>query len=292
MTTADEADKKARLERAREAGLFRYSLVQELLEPGLSQAERGWRARELAGRVHEGPGGRRVTVSYSTLTRWRRRYEEGGFDALVPSPRQPAPRTPEEVLALAEALKREKPGRTAAQVRRILQVTTGWAPSDRTLQRLFERLELDGPPPGPEEEQRALRPVRVHAAERDVDRGHAPRPGDRREEVVSFRVHRRPLPRRDGGPLGASRRRGPDGRGVPPGPAGPRRPESRLPGQRQRVRRRVAAARLRRPGHKAHPLPSREARGERENRALFPDCPGSVPRRGRRRGRRSRTWRR
>ena len=156
MTTADEADKKARLERARQAGLFRYSLVQELLEPGLSQAERGWRARELAGRVHEGPGGRRVTVSYSTLTRWRRRYEEGGFDALVPSPRQPAPRTPEEVLALAEALKREKPGRTAAQVRRVLQVSTGWAPSDRTLQRLFERLELGRRAPGQEEEQRAL----------------------------------------------------------------------------------------------------------------------------------------
>jgi putative transposase len=156
VTTADEADKKARLERARETGLFRYSLVQELLEPGLSQAERGWRARELAGRVHEGPGGRRVTVSYSTLTRWRRRYEEGGFDALVPSPRQPAPRTPQEVLALAEALKREKPGRTAAQVRRVLQVTAGWAPSDRTLQRLFERLELNRPALGPQEEQRAF----------------------------------------------------------------------------------------------------------------------------------------
>jgi putative transposase len=155
VTTADEADKKARAARAREAGLFRYSLVQELLEPGLSQAERGWRAREMAGRVHEGPGGRRVTVSYSTLTRWRRRYEEGGFDALVPSPRQPAPRTPEEVLALAEALKREKPGRTAAQVRRILQVTSGWAPSERTLQRLFERLELNAPVPE-QEEQRAF----------------------------------------------------------------------------------------------------------------------------------------
>jgi len=156
VTTADEADQRKRVERAREAGLFRYSLVQELLEPGLSQAERGWRARELAGRVHEGPGGRRVTVSYSTLTRWRRAYEEGGFDALVPSPRQPAPRTPQEVLALAEALKREKPGRTAAQVRRVLQVSTGWAPSDRTLQRLFERLELGRRAPGQEEEQRAL----------------------------------------------------------------------------------------------------------------------------------------
>jgi len=141
----DEADKKARLERARETGLFRYSLVQELTEPGLAPAERGRRARELAGRAHDGPGGQAVTVSRQTLGRWRRLYEAGGFDALVPSPRQCQPRTPAEVLALAEALKREKPGRTAAQVRRILQLTAGWAPSDRTLQRLFERLELSLP---------------------------------------------------------------------------------------------------------------------------------------------------
>ena len=145
MTTLDEADRKARLERARETGLFRYSLVQELAEAGITPAERGRRARELAGRAHDGPGGRAVSVSRGTLDRWRRVYEAGGFDALVPSLRQCQPRTPDEVLALAEALKREKPGRTAAQVRRILQVTSGWAPSDRTLQRLFERLELSAP---------------------------------------------------------------------------------------------------------------------------------------------------
>jgi len=153
VTTVDEADKKARLERARETGLFRYSLVQELAEAGLSPAERGRRARGLAGRVHDGPGGQPVRVSRGTLDRWRRAYEAGGFDALVPCPRQPAPRTPAEVLALAEALKREKPARTAAQVRRILQLTAGWAPSDRTLQRLFERLELNIPPREQEEDR-------------------------------------------------------------------------------------------------------------------------------------------
>ena len=152
MTTLDEADKKARLEAARETGLFRYSLVQELLEPGISPAERGRRARELAGRAHDGPGGQAVTVSYPTLGRWRRLYEGGGFDALVPSPRQCTPRAPVEVLALAEALKREKPARTAAQVRRILGLTAGWSPSDRTLQRLFERLELNVPPREQEEQ--------------------------------------------------------------------------------------------------------------------------------------------
>jgi putative transposase len=100
--------------------------------------------------VHDGPGGQAVTVSVQTLGRWRRLYESGGFDALVPSPRQCQPRTPDEVLSVAEALKREKPERTAAQVRRILQLTAGWAPSDRTLQRLFERLELNAPAPGGE----------------------------------------------------------------------------------------------------------------------------------------------
>jgi putative transposase len=155
VTTLDEADKKARLERAREGGLFRYSLVQELAEAGITAAERGRRARELAGRVHDGPGGHPVRVSRGTLDRWRRVYQAGGFDALVPCPRQPAPRTPGEVLALAEALKREKPWRTAAQVRRILQLSAGWAPSDRTLQRLFERLELNALA-REQEEQRAF----------------------------------------------------------------------------------------------------------------------------------------
>src|SRR5262249_60588758 len=74
----------------------------------------------------------------------------------VPARRPPAPRPPAGAPALAEALKREKPGRTAAQVRRVLQVTAGWAPSGRTLQRLFERRELNRPAPGPEEEQRAF----------------------------------------------------------------------------------------------------------------------------------------
>ena len=96
-----------------------------------------------------------MTVSVQTLGRWRRLYQAGGFDALVPSPRQCQPRTPAEVLAVAEALKREKPERTAAQVRRIPGLTAGWAPSDRTLQRLFGRLELNAPF-REQEEQRAF----------------------------------------------------------------------------------------------------------------------------------------
>jgi hypothetical protein len=46
------------------------------------------------------------------------------------------------VLALAVALKKENPDRTAAQVTRILAAQSGWAPTERTIQRHFELLEL------------------------------------------------------------------------------------------------------------------------------------------------------
>ncbi|MGH8880777.1 MAG: DDE-type integrase/transposase/recombinase, partial [Stackebrandtia sp.] len=80
-----------------------------------------------------------------------RAWQRGGFDALVPTPRRIEPQTPAGVLELAAALKREKPERTAAQVAQVLRTHAGWAPSERTLQRLFVRLELntrpDGTPP-------------------------------------------------------------------------------------------------------------------------------------------------
>ena len=149
MTTAEEAGQRKRLERARETALFRYSLVQEVISPHLTAAQRGRKARELAAVPHPGPDGSQVRVSVPTINRWKRDYLAGGFEALVPAPRQATARTPDQVLALAAALKRENPERTAAQVRRILHAQSGWSPSDRTLQRLFERLELNRPPADP-----------------------------------------------------------------------------------------------------------------------------------------------
>lgn len=136
---------RRRAERARLTGLFRYQLIQEVTDPGLSARQRGALVRELAGRVHDGPAGQKVTVSAQTIRRWVRDWRAGGFEALVPSPARVSARTPAEVLALAVALKKENPQRTAAQVTRILRAQAGWAPSDRTVQRLFERLELNRP---------------------------------------------------------------------------------------------------------------------------------------------------
>ena len=153
MTVADavggvDGEQRLRAERARRIALFRYGLVQEVMDPALSSRQRGRLVREVTGRVHAGPFGVPVRVSVATLNRWCRWWRTGGFEALVPAPARVEARTPAEVLAMAAAVKRENPCRTAAQVARILRAQSGWAPSERTLQRHFKHLELDRDVPG------------------------------------------------------------------------------------------------------------------------------------------------
>jgi putative transposase len=139
MSKAEE-EQQARVERARRIGLFRYMLIREAADPSLSGRQRGRMVRQIASQSHTGPDGRPVRVTRWTLDRWISEWRAGGFDALVPSPRQSSPRTPAEVLELAVGLKKENPARTAAQVRRILKGQLGWAPDERTLQRHFVRV--------------------------------------------------------------------------------------------------------------------------------------------------------
>ena len=138
-------------QRRRDVGLFRYSLVREASDPALSGAERGVLVRALAAMEHATPDGRRVRVGRSSLDRWIRAYRAGGFEALLPKPRVVAPRTAAELLGLAERLKVEAPGRTAAQVRAVMAEAGGETPSVRTIQRHFARVGLnvrpDGSPP-------------------------------------------------------------------------------------------------------------------------------------------------
>ena len=139
---------RVRAERARAVGLFRYALIREAADPGLSTRQRGRLVRALAQVEHPGPFGRPVQPSRATIDRWIRDWRRGGFDALVPPPRRVSPRTPADVLDLAAALKREVPERTAVQVAAILRAHAGWAPDERTLQRHFARLELRTRPTG------------------------------------------------------------------------------------------------------------------------------------------------
>ena len=164
MTKIDD-EARRRAERARRIGLFRYELIQEVLDPTLTARQRGARVRELAVRGHTDPFGQPVRVSRPTVDRWIRWWRTGGFEALVPRPARVDARTPAEVLAVATALKRENPARTAAQITRILRAQSGWAPSERTLQR---PLRTAGPrrrarrPGRPRRRRRAggVRPVR------------------------------------------------------------------------------------------------------------------------------------
>ncbi|MGH3966134.1 MAG: helix-turn-helix domain-containing protein, partial [Pseudonocardiaceae bacterium] len=54
--------------------------------------------RAIAARSHPGPFGGQHSYSRDTLDRWIRRYRRGGFEALVPSVRQPSTRVDGEVL--------------------------------------------------------------------------------------------------------------------------------------------------------------------------------------------------
>lgn len=146
--TAYEKEQAARAERARSVALFRYALIREAADARLSKRDRGELVRQLAAAEHVGPFGERVRISRPTIDRWIRAWRAGGFDALLPPPRQVAARTRADVLDLAAALKREQPRRTAAQVAAIVATHLGWAPSPRTIQRLFVRLELNTRPDG------------------------------------------------------------------------------------------------------------------------------------------------
>ncbi|MGH9211514.1 MAG: DDE-type integrase/transposase/recombinase [Acidimicrobiales bacterium] len=130
------------VDRATDVALFRYSLIREAADEALSPAGRGRLVRALAAEVHEGPLGR-VRVSRETLDRWIRAWRRGGFEALKPGARHVNPRTPAEVLELAERLRRENPERTGAHICEILRAVNGWSPDQRTIQRHLARRGLN-----------------------------------------------------------------------------------------------------------------------------------------------------
>src|SRR2546430_15539319 len=137
-------------------------LIREAADATWAARQGGKRRRAWGGMAHADPEGRSVRVSRWTLDRWISEWRRAGFDALVPSPRQSVQRTPPEVFELAAALKKENPSRSAAQIRRILSAQHGWAPDERTLQRMFVRTGLT-----------ALRAPAVSAGVRPVQGGPA-----------------------------------------------------------------------------------------------------------------------
>jgi len=121
--------------------LWRYGVIRDAVDERLTSGQRGVVVRELAGGIHEHPGGQRRELSRSTVDRWVRAYRAGGFDALKPIQRKGVPRTAAVLLEQAVALRREQPARTGAQIARILARVYGpGAPSARTVERHLARV--------------------------------------------------------------------------------------------------------------------------------------------------------
>ena len=217
-------------EAQRDVALFRYSLIREASDATLSTRQRGQLVRELASQDHVGPGNRRVRVARGTIDRWARAYRAGGFEALVPVSRSGEPVTEKRLLDLAEALKREVPRRTAAQVAEIIRTSQGAGPAARTLQRHFARLGLNTRPDG--SAPQAFGRFEAAAPRGPVDRRCPARAGHRRAQDLPFCLHRRPLASPGRLSLGAVRGHCPPGSGVPRRPGGTGRAPLGLLGQR------------------------------------------------------------
>ena len=201
-------------EAQRDVALFRYSLIREAADESLTIRQRGRLVRELAGRDHAGPNGparpggarddRPLDPGLSlpaASRRWR------------PVPRTGEPVTEKRLLDLAEALKREVPRRTAAQVAQIIRTAEGCGPVGAHAAAALRPPRAQHPPR--RIAARGLRPLRGRRSGRPVDRRRPARPGHRRAQDLPVRLHRRPLPGAGRLSLGALRGHRPPRGGVP-----------------------------------------------------------------------------
>ena len=143
-----EHGRDVRADRAREVGLFRYALIREAADPALSTRQRGRLVRDLAAAEHAGPFGARVRVSRVTIDRWILVWRRGGFDALVPSARAWRAADRGGGAGVGGRAQAGGPGAHGGAGPRDPGRPAGSAPSERTLQRHFVRLELNTRPDG------------------------------------------------------------------------------------------------------------------------------------------------
>ena len=111
-------------ERNTEIALFRYGLIATLLfsPPFTGQVER--LLRQIASQRYDIPYSKRKLVGISTLRRYLKQYQQGGFDALRPQERcdKGIPRAlAAEVLEKAIALRQEQPARTTPMLVELLK---------------------------------------------------------------------------------------------------------------------------------------------------------------------------
>lgn len=111
-------------QRNTEIALFRYGLIAALLFNPLAAGELEQALRAIANQTYTIPYSTRTRVGVSTLRRYLKQYNQGGFDALRPQERcdrrQPRAFAP-EILEKAVALRTEQPARTTPMLVQLLQ---------------------------------------------------------------------------------------------------------------------------------------------------------------------------
>lgn len=116
--TADEAERNTQI------ALFRYGLIAALVFTPLPAGQLEQALRQIARGRYAIPYSKRTRVGISTLRRYLRQYQAGGFDALRPKERadKGVPRAlPTAVLERAIALRQEQPARTTPMLVELLK---------------------------------------------------------------------------------------------------------------------------------------------------------------------------
>jgi len=111
-------------ERNSEIALFRYGLIAPILFDPLAAGELEKALRQIARKSYTIPYSSRTQVGVSTLRRYLKLYNQGGFEALRPKERadKGRPRAfPAEVVEKAIALREEQPARTTTTLTDILK---------------------------------------------------------------------------------------------------------------------------------------------------------------------------
>lgn len=119
--TSEQPDPQQRND---EIALFRYGLIARLLFDPLAAGQLEQALQEIAAKHYAIPFSTRTQVGVSTLRRYLKRYNQGGFDALRPQARcdrrKPRAFSP-QVLEKAIALREEQPARTTPMLVEILK---------------------------------------------------------------------------------------------------------------------------------------------------------------------------
>lgn len=122
--TRKRSDTQDEYERDTQIALFRYGLIAQLVFAPLPAGQLEQALRQIAAGRYAIPYSTRIRVGISTLRRYLKQYQSGGFDALRPKGRvdKGVPRAlPAEALEKAIALRQEQPARTTPMLVELLK---------------------------------------------------------------------------------------------------------------------------------------------------------------------------